>query len=120
MNTPPLISNATPTTSRSRRHSWITLLLVVALLLMLYTQLGLYSIQPIGALPEGITVLVWRRNNEPFFNSPDGTCLRVQGGVSLLCRMVAMGTAPTERIILRLPYQEWAYLASTDGQMFGQ
>lgn len=116
MSTTPL-PTAAPATIPRRRH-WLAPLLVAALLLLLYTQVGFYSIQPIGALPEGGTVLVWRRGSEPFFNSPDGTCLRVQEGVSLLCRMVALGQAPVDRIILRLPYQHWAYLASTGGQEF--
>lgn len=108
---------ATPAAS-PRRRRWLAPLLAAALLLALYTQLGFYSIQPIGALPEGSTVLVWRQGGEPFFNSPDGTCLRVQDGVSLLCRMAALKVAPTERILLRLPYQSWAYLASTGGRTF--
>jgi len=29
-----------------------------------------------------------------------------------------MGKAPTERILLRLPYMRWAYLASTGGRDF--
>jgi hypothetical protein len=79
---------------------------------------GFYSIQPIGALPEGATAIVWRQGQEPFFNSPDAMCLKTQGYVSLLCRGIALGQAPTDRIILRLPYWEWAYLASTGGQSF--
>lgn len=101
-----------------RRWRWLAPLLVAALLLVLYTQVGLYSVQPIGAIPQGGTVLVWRQGGEPFFNSPDGTCLRVQDGVSIMCRLAAMGQAPVDRIILRLPYQHWAYLASTGGREF--
>lgn len=108
----------TPTPAAPRRRRWLAPLLIGALLLLLYTQVGFYSIQPIGAIPQGGTVLVWRQGGEPFFNSPDGTYLRVQDGVSLLCRMAAMGQAPVERVILRLPYQHWAYLASTGGQTF--
>lgn len=109
---------ATAPVPTPRRRRWLAPLFVAALLLLLYTQVGLYSIQPIGAIPQGGTVLVWRRGGEPFFNSPDGTCLRVQDGVSLLCRMAAMGKAPVDRVILRLPYQHWAYLASTGGRTF--
>jgi hypothetical protein len=80
--------------------------------------LGFYTIQPIGALPEGRTVIVWRAEGEPFFNSPDAECLTRLGGVSLLCRALAMGRAPTDRIILRMSYMDWAYLASTNGSDF--
>ncbi|MEI6776229.1 MAG: hypothetical protein WCK70_04980 [Chloroflexales bacterium] len=111
------LPTTTPATA-PRRRRWLAPLFVAALLLLLYTQLGLYSIQPIGALPQGDTVLVWRQGGEPFFNSPDGTCLRVQDGVSILCRLAAMRQAPVDRVVLRLPYQHWAYLASTDGQTF--
>ncbi len=103
-----------------RRRRWIASLLIAALMLVAFTQCGFYSIQPLGALPDGGTVLVWRQGGEPFFNSPDGACLRIQGSVSLFCRMAAMGQAPVERVVLRLPYQHWAYLASTGGQTFEQ
>ncbi len=96
----------------------IVLAVVVGLLLVLISRLGFYTVQPIGALPEGVTTIVWRASGEPFFNSPDALCLRVQGGVSLLCRGLALEQAPTDRIILRLPYMEWAYLRSTGGRTF--
>lgn len=112
---------APPTPSPRRGTSWgwiLFALLLVGAGAFVYTQMGVYSIQPIGALPDGATVLYWRSPGEPFFDSPDATCLRVQDGVSLLCRMTAMVQAPVDRIILRLPYQEWAYLVSTGGATF--
>lgn len=93
---------------------------IILIGLALCTQVGLYSVQPIGALPEGITLVVWRWSGVPFFDSPDGECLRRTGGVSLLCRGVAMGNAPKDDIILRLPFWEFAYLQSTDGQTFNR
>jgi hypothetical protein len=86
--------------------------------LLFYLNCGFYSIQPIGALPDGATVLVWRDGDEPFFNSADARCLERLGSVSLLCRGMAMGMAPTDRIITRLPYQDWAYSLSTGGKSF--
>src|SRR5687768_1618567 len=88
--------------------------------ILFYVLCGFYTIQPIGAVPTGATAIVWRASGEPFFNSADGLCLERMGGVSLLCRGMAMAQAPTDRIIVRLPYQRWAYLASTDGQEFGR
>ena len=79
---------------------------------------GFYTVQPIGALPEGRTLVVWRGEDEPFFNSPDRRCLDRVGSVSLFCRAAAMAFAPTDRIILRLPYQRWAYLQSTGGKEY--
>lgn len=110
----------TPPAPAKRRRSWLWLLIIAGLVLFIYFEMGLYTVQPIGALPEGVTVVVWRQGREPFFNSPDAMCLLIQNRVSLLCRGVAMGQAPTDRIILRLPYQEWAYLASTGGKSFAR
>ena len=92
--------------------------LATAVSIFFYIFCGFYTVQPIGALPSGGTAVVWRAKGERFFNSPDALCLERLGGVSLLCRGMAMGQAPTDRIIFRLPYQRWAYLASTDGQEF--
>jgi hypothetical protein len=82
---------------------------------------GVFTIQPIGALPDGITIIYYSRNtNIPFFSSPDGLCIQTQGGVSLLCRMAALSAVSnlTDRIIVRLPYSHWAYLQSTGGLEF--
>jgi hypothetical protein len=94
------------------------LLIVAAAGVAFYATMGFYSVQPIGALPEGSTVIVWRNRGEPFFNSADALCLQRLGSVSLLCRAMAMGQAPKDRIVLRLPYQHWAYLQSTGGREF--
>lgn len=91
---------------------------VVAVAILFRVFCGFYTVQPIGALPEGATAIVLRADGEPFFNSPDALCLNRLGSVSLLCRGMAAGEAPTDRIILRLPYLEWAYLQSTGGQQF--
>ena len=102
---------------RSSRGWWIAGAFLAAALLF-RAFFGFYSIQPIGAMPEGATAIVWRGEGEPFFNSPDALCLERLGGVSLLCRGLAMGQAPTDRIVLRLPYQDWAYSLSTGGKEF--
>jgi hypothetical protein len=108
-----------PPARRGTTWGWILFaLLFIGATAFVYTQMGIYSVQPIGAIPDGATVVYWREPGEPFFDSPDAKCLRIQDGVSLLCRMAAMMQAPTDRIVLRLPYQEWAYLASTDGRSF--
>jgi hypothetical protein len=58
----------------------------------------------------------------PFFSSPDGLCLQIQGSVSLLCRGAALAGVSdlSDRIIVRLPYSHWAYLQSTGGLEFEQ
>ena len=87
---------------------------VVVAAVLFYVFFGFYTLQPIGGLPEVRSAIVWRSGDEPFFNSPDGECLRKTKSVSLLCRGLAMTKAPLDRIIVRLPYMHWAYLASTD------
>src|SRR5450759_5544802 len=105
---------------RSRGCGFRSLLAVLAVLVLIYLVVrpGFYTVQPIGTLPEGVTLLVRRASGEALFESPDGLCLRIQGSVSLLCGGGAKGRAPLDRIIVRLPYLEWAYLLSTGGQKF--
>ena len=108
-------------TAEQKKNINITLAVIPLLVLtlgILATQVGFYSIQPIGAVPEGATWLVWRASDEPFFHSADSLCLKRIGSVSLLCRGLALAQAPEDRIILRLPYWEFAYLLSTGGRKF--
>lgn len=111
------VSSSESEAPSSGQRKWI-LILSAVLAVLFYLFCGLYTIQPIGALPEGKTLIVWREGDEPFFNSPDAMCLRRVGYVSLMCRGIAMGAGPIDRIIVRLPYQSWAYAMSTDGQKF--
>jgi hypothetical protein len=106
------------TNAKRSNRAAISIALASALAVLFYLFCGFYTVQPIGALPDGATAIVWRDSGEPFFNSPDALCLERIGAVSLMCRGLAMGQAPTDRIILRLPYQHWAYTASTGGQEF--
>lgn len=106
-----------PTQSCGGKAKWL-LIGTGAFLALFYTFCGLYTVQPIGALPGGATAVVWRNSGEPFFNSADALCLERTGGVSLMCRGMAMAQAPTDRIILRLPYMGFAYTMSTGGQEF--
>lgn len=84
-----------------------------------YTQLTLFIIPPIGAVPEGRTVLIARLKKTNFINSPDGMCDRIQGGISLMRRGMMMGAVlEKSEILLRLPYSQTLYLASTDGKTY--
>ena len=102
--------------AKHRSSSWklVTGIFVIAAAAFAYAKLGFYSIQPIGAVPEGATVILWRESDEPFFNSADGMCLRRTGSVSLMCRMMAMGASPKDRILLRLPYQRSLFRRSRE------
>lgn len=115
----PATSVAASKPAKRRRKRWVIagiLLTAVGLGFRLFC--GFYSVQPIGALPQGATAIVWRAKGEPFFNSPDALCIERIGGVSLMCRAMAAREAPTDRIVLRLPYQAWTYSASTGGRDF--
>jgi hypothetical protein len=108
-----------PQKTKKNKRGCLTFLLisfVIVLAIWFLVRPGVFVVQPIGALPDGITIIYHSRNPEmAFFSSPDGLCLKTQGSVSLLCRGIALGSASdlTDRIILRLPYSHWAYLQST-------
>ena len=112
---------AESTQSRSRRGFIVALVIVVIVIAWNLLRPGVFTIQPIGAIPDGITIIYHSRGSEmSFFSSPDGLCLEMNSGVSLFCRMAALSSATelTDRIILRLPYSRWAYLQSTGGLEF--
>ena len=93
------------------------LLAVVAI--AVYTQITIFVVPPIGAVPEGRTVVMLQLNKTNFIDSPDGMCQRLQDGVSLLCRGMTMAAVvQNTKIIARLPYSEWLYLISTGGKRF--
>lgn len=75
--------------------------------------------QPIGALPKGRTLIIARLNKTEFIDSADTMCERIQGGVSLLCRIAVMGAVVEKTtIFLRLPYSETLHLISTGGKRY--
>ena len=95
--------------------------LLVLIAIAIYTQITLFVVPPIGAVPEGRTVIMLRLNKTNFIDSPDAMCDRMQGGVSLLCRgMVMAAVLEKTKIIARLPYSDWLYLQSTDGKRFSR
>ena len=85
----------------------------------MYTQLTILVIPPIGALPEGRTVVITRLSKTEFIDSPDAMCERIQGGVSLLCRGMVMGAVIEKATILaRLPYSSLLYNISNGGKQY--
>ena len=83
---------------------------------------GIFVIQPIGALPEGATIIYWRYDlNLPFISSADGMLEQSGAGVSLLGRgmmMAAIAKPVTENEIIRFGYSETLYLWSTGGKSY--
>lgn len=117
-----------PSSARAERRKkgcscWVALVLIVIAVaaVLLLVRPGVFTIQPIGALPDGVTFIYHSRNpGMAFFSSPDAMCLDIQGSVSLLCRGTALAAASelTDRIIVKLPYIHSAYLLSTGGREF--
>ncbi len=102
-----------------KKVSNVTLVVIVILLIVAYTQLTIFVVPPIGAVPEGKTLVISRLNKTEFIDSADAMCERIQGGVNLLCRAMLLGTIVGEsKIYLRLPYSEWLYLISTGGKQY--
>lgn len=98
------------------------LIIVVMFCAFFYVTTGLFVIQPIGAIPDGVTIWYWRAGTTlPFISSADGLLLETEGGVSLLGRglaLAAMSEVIIQRKILALPYSRSLYLVSTDGQEY--
>ncbi len=87
-----------------------------------YFTMGLFVVQPIGAIPDGTTVVYWRLGtNLSFISSADGLILAKGEGVSLISRGIVLGAVAKvmeNRKIINLPYSETLYLISTGGVKF--
>ena len=78
-----------------------------------------FIIQPIGAVPEGRTIVITRLNTMHFIDSADAWCERQAGGVNLLCRAAVMAqVAKQSTILVRLPYSETLHKISTNGKTY--
>jgi hypothetical protein len=101
------------------KRKTIFLVVLAVFMIVTYTQVTFFVVQPIGAVPEGRTLVIWRTGRLKFIDSADGFCARESNGVSLLCRMAVLGTvAQNSTVIARLPYSETLYLISTDGNKY--
>jgi hypothetical protein len=87
-------------------------LLVVGALLSGAWAIGIrvFLIQPIGAVPDGATLIIYGARGLDFIDSADAFCDREQGGVSLLCRGVVIGgVSKNSEVLVRLPYFSLLY-----------
>jgi len=101
------------------RRAVIVACVLLLCLLLATTQFSLFVIPPIGAVPEGRTLVISRLTNLHFVDSPDAVCERIQGGVNLLCRGMVMGKVASEaKILLRLPYSKTLDRMSTGGRVY--
>ena len=49
----------------------VVLIGIAAVIIFVTTQITLFIVQPIGAVPEGRTVVIWRLNTMEFIDSAD-------------------------------------------------
>lgn len=104
-----------------RKVPLLGVVVLVVILLIVYTQLTIFVVPPIGAVPEGKTLVILRLNKGELIDSADAMCERLQGGVNLLCRGLMLGAvAEKTKILLRLPYSETLYLISTGGVTYSK
>jgi hypothetical protein len=98
----------------------ISLVVGVVIGIAAYTQLTLFVVQPIGLIPEGVTVVLWRRSAVlNFVDSADAVCQRTAGGVSVWCRMGALaGVIKNNPVLIRLSYSDTLYSISTGGKTY--
>ena len=98
------------------------LIFTVAFLLFFRFAFGLYVVQPIGAIPEGATIVYWRLGtNMDFVESADGLVLKTGAGLSLLTRGLALSTSASvvvDRKVLKLPYSSFLYGLTTNGRFY--
>lgn len=116
-------SQTTPSTmGKRKRTSTVFVCTFVVLLLFFRLFFGIFVIQPIGAIPDGVTIVYWRSGlNLPFVASADGLLEASGEGVSLLGRGIILGGLAktiTQREIFRVGYSETLYLYSTGGKQY--
>lgn len=99
----------------------ISLLLLVVFIRLTF---GIFVIQPIGAVPEGTSIVYWRVGSDlPFVASADGQLKDSGTGVSLLGRgmmLAKYSQQVNENKILRFKYSKWLYSISTGGSDYSK
>jgi len=114
------ITNINSQKSKPRKKGFfylvIAILVLVAILLLL--RPGVYTIQPVDAIPEGTTIIYILRDSEtPLYSSLHPDCYYSPTSVSLICNAMVKSIFEdlSGRILLRLPYNQQAYLKGSGG-----
>jgi len=101
--------------------------LIVAILLIVWSTTFLLVVQPIGAVPKGRTVWIFKPDRLftqeviPFVCSADGMLLKTTGSVNLFGRAIMLAAlSESGNIIGHFPYSHTLYLISTGGAKFNQ
>jgi hypothetical protein len=101
------------------RTKILLLVLVLVIGFVVWSQFSIFVVQPIGAAPEGRTLVISRLKASAFIDSADAMCERIQGNVNLLCRGMVLGqVGKNATVYLRLPYSATLYSISTGGKSY--
>ncbi|MDY0402287.1 hypothetical protein [Sulfurovum sp.] len=97
----------------------IILISTVIILIVTYSQITLFVVQPIGAVPTGKTLVILRLNKTNFIDSADAMCVRETGSLNLMCRGMMMSAVINKsKILMKLPYSKFLYEISTGGKEY--
>ena len=96
----------------------VAILIILTLSIIFYNHFTIFVIPPIGASPVGSTLIISRFKTD-FIDSPDAMCERIYNGANLGCRVLMLeDVQKNAKTYMRLPYSEWLYLISTNGQKY--
>lgn len=97
-------------------------ILTAVLFILVWSTFSVFSIQPIGAIPDGATVIMFKpdrllmQGKFDFLESVDHLQYKNSGEVTLLGRMMFLGIAlKSSFVIVKLPYFETLELISNGG-----
>ena len=101
---------------------YLIVIIAAVILVMSYFYFGIFTIQPVSGIPDGMSV-VWKRwgTENNFFESPDSLSLRIfDNKVTEMGRSMATAAflKNNNRIIIKLPYLKIFYLLSTGGKEY--
>jgi len=107
------------------KKGFVALLVVLGLGVALSTQVTLFVVPPIGAVPDGRTLVILRLQGDEFetkfIDSADAICERHMGGVNLLCRGIALAAiGENATVLVRLPYVEFLEGVANGGVLYGR
>jgi len=97
----------------------IILISSIIILIVVFSQITLFVIQPMGAIPTGKTLIILRLNKTNFIDSADAMCVRETGSLNLMCRGIMMSAVINKsKILMKLPYSKFLYEISTGGKEY--
>lgn len=86
--------------------SWVAVAVFAAYL----AGVRVIVIQPLNALPDGGTAVVWGVKGYRLIDSADAKCIRDEGSADLFCRIAVLkDVAENGTVLFRLPYSAFLY-----------